>query len=95
MSHDAINSWVDKAKNGLPPSAKSAAVQVIKRAESQARGNIIIDIAEKIRPFLLKMFDGVRDENGMLMQPAHVRGIALNMAQNIAKEQEIKIQLHN
>ena len=95
MSHDAINSWVDKAKTGLPPAAASAAIQVVRRAQSEARGNIIIDIAEKIRPFLLKMFEGVRDENGMLLQPAHVGGIALNMAQNIAKEQEIKIQIKN
>ncbi len=95
MSHDAINSWVDKAKNPLPAAAKSAAIQVVKRTQAEARGNLILDIAEKIRPYLLKMFEGVRDENGMLLQQAHVRGIALNMAQNIAKEQEIKIQLKN
>ena len=99
MSHDAINSWVSGAKTGakkdLPPAAKSAAVQVIKRTQSQTRGNLIMEISEKIRPFLLKMFEGVRDESGMLLQPANIRGIALNMAQNIAKEQEIKIQIKN
>ncbi len=95
MSHDAINSWVDNAKKPIPAAAKSAAIQVVTRAQEQARGNLIIDIAEKIRPYLVKMFEGVRDENGLLMQQAHVRGIALNMAQNIAKEQEIKIQVKN
>ncbi|MEK6746028.1 MAG: hypothetical protein ABL867_10120 [Rickettsiales bacterium] len=98
MSHDAINSWVNGAKAAKPDlsnAAKSAAIQVVRRTQAQARGNLIMDIAERIRPHLLKMFDGVRDENGMLMQPAHVRGIALNMAQKIAKEQEIKVELKN
>lgn len=99
MSHDAINTWVNGAKSSskaeLPNAAKSAAIQIVRRTQAQTRGNLIMDIAERIRPHLLKMFDGVRDENGMLMQPAHVHGIALNMAQNIAKEQEIKVELKN
>ncbi len=99
MSHDAINSWVSGAKSSrkadLSDAAKSAAITVVRRTQAQARGNLIMEIAEKIRPHLLKMFAGVRDENGMLLQPAHIRGIALNMAQNIAKEQEIKIKVEN
>ena len=95
MSHDAINSWVNNAKKPIPAAAKSAAIQVVTRAQEQTRGNLIIDIAEKIRPYLMKMFEGVRDENGMLLQQANVRGIALNVAQSIAKEQEIKIKLKN
>ena len=90
MSHDAINTWVDKAKNTIPASVGAAAIQVVKRSQAESRGNSIMAIAEKIRPFLLKMFEGVRDEHGMLLQQAHVRGIALNMAQNIVKEQENK-----
>jgi hypothetical protein len=93
MSHDAINSWIDGVKNGakVPPvhGKQSSSVKVIRR-EVQSTGNIIMEIAEKIRPFLLKMFDDVRDENGMLLQPAHIRGIALNVAQNIIKEQKNK-----
>jgi hypothetical protein len=89
MSHDAISSWVDKAKNGAKPLAKSAnAVCVIKNVEIANHGNLIMEIAEKIRPFLLKMFTGVRDEEGMPLQPAHIRGIALNVAQSIIKEQK-------
>ncbi len=90
MSHDAINNWVDKAKNTIPPAVGNAAIQVVKRSESQMRGNMIMAIADKIRPYLLKMFEGVRDEHGMLVQQAHVRGIALNMAQTIVKNQEEK-----
>ncbi len=87
MASDNISSWVAKAKEGVvPPPVAASSVKVIKR--EQTRGNIIMDIAEKIYPWFLKMFDGVRDENGMVMQPAHVRGIALNVAQSIIKEQE-------
>ena len=88
MSHDAINTWVDKAKSSIPEAVGAAAVQVVRRTQEQSRGNAIMALAEKMRPFLLKMFDGLRDEHGMLMQQAHVRGIALNMAQNIVKKQE-------
>ncbi|MEZ5690812.1 MAG: hypothetical protein R3D71_04010 [Rickettsiales bacterium] len=87
MSNDAINSWVDRAANNQQPQSTNSEIKVIKR-EVQSRGNIIMNVAEKIRPFLLKMFEGVRDENGILLQPAHIRGIALNMAQGIVKEQE-------
>ncbi len=89
MSHDAISSWVDKAKIPAAPVVSQSAVKVVRR-EVQSRGNVIMEIAEKIRPFLQKMFEGVRDENGMLLQSAHIRGIALNMAQGIIKEQENK-----
>ena len=49
-----------------------------------------MDIADKIWPSLMKLFSGVRDENGMLMQPAHVRGIALNVAQDLVNNNEKK-----
>ncbi len=94
MSHDAINSWVNKAKNA--PVAASMAVpqnsgiQVIRREEPQSRGNKIMEIAEKLRPWFIKMFEGVRDDEGMLLQPAHIRGMALNVAQTIVKDQEKK-----
>lgn len=94
MSSDAVNSWIDKAKNNQKSSPKSApksgSVQVITRVEPQSRGNMIMEIAEKIRPWLMKMFEGVRGEDGILLQPANIRGIALNVAQNILKEQEAK-----
>ena len=89
MSHDAINSWVDKAKMPVAPVVPQAAVKVIKR-EVQSHGNLIMEIAEKIRPVLAKMFEGAHDDEGMLLQPAHIRGFALNMAQNLIKKQEDK-----
>ena len=35
------------------------------------------------------MFDGVRDENGMLVQPARIRGISLNVkcSENVVKQE--------
>lgn len=90
MTHDVISSWVEKAKAAEATSAPSDGVRVIRASELHSRGNVIMDIAERIRPWLMKMFEGARDENGMLVQPARVRGIALNMAQNIVKEQDNK-----
>jgi hypothetical protein len=89
MSHDIINSWVEKAKSADVAMPAVEGVQVIRRA-NQSRGSMIMEIAERIRPWLTEMFQSVRDENGMLVQPARVRGIALNVAQGIVKEQEQK-----
>lgn len=88
MSQDAINSWIEKAKSGPVPAPKAAGIQVIKRVET--RGNVIMELAERIRPYLQKMFEGVRDEDGLLLQPAHIRGMALNVAQGLVKNQELK-----
>ncbi len=90
MSHEIINSWVEKARqNGKEAEAAQQGVKVI-RASDPNRGNLIMEIAEKIRPWLTKLFANVRDENGMLVQPARIRGIALNVAQRIVAEQEAK-----
>ena len=90
MTNDAINNWIEKAKQSEVASAAESGIKVIKRAPSQSRGNMIMEIAEKLRPWLTKMFEGVRDENGMLVQPARIRGIALNVAQDIVAEQNNK-----
>lgn len=73
-----MSSWADKSKND--PAAK--------RAEPKSRGSVIMDIAEKIRPFVMNIYAGLRDEAGMLYQPAHIRGVALNMAQDLLKMHE-------
>ncbi len=52
--------------------------------------NAILEIAEKIYPWLLKMFDGMRDDTGALLQPAHVRAISLNVAQRLLHLQQQK-----
>ena len=87
MSPDAMNSWIEKAKSaGSTAAVKQEGIQVIKRVET--RGSIIIDIADKIRPIIQKMFEGVRDDDGTPLQPAHIRGMALNVAQGIVEEQQ-------
>lgn len=88
MSHEAINSWVKKAKkNQITNVVDGSVVKVITSGnEVRNNGSLIMEIAEKIRPFLQRMFTGVRDEEGMLMQPAHIRGMALNVAQGIVKK---------
>lgn len=91
MSNDAINSWVEKAKSQPELAAAGAGnVQVVKRAAPVTKGNVIMDVAEKIRPWLMSVLNGLRDENGMLIQPSRVRAIALNVAQDIVKQQEAK-----
>lgn len=95
MTRDPIGNWVEKAKSTNSEAAQGAGddvqtngVRVIRREESKSKGGMIMEIAEKIRPFLMNMFHGIRDEKGMLYQPAHVRGIALNMAQDLLKMHE-------
>jgi hypothetical protein len=89
MSHDAINSWVEKAKNQIGPNNGSDNnVQVITRAAPVTKGNIIMDLAEKLRPWLMTVFADLRDENGMLVQPARVRAIALNVAQDLITQEQ-------
>lgn len=91
MSHDAINNWVEKAKGHVEPlSEEKSGVQVVRRPVPVTKGAIILDMAEKLRPWLTSVLTGLRDENGMLMQPARIRGIALNMAQHIVKQVEKK-----
>jgi len=90
MTQDVIGNWVEKARSAAATTASTddSSVQVIKRIVPQNKGSLIMEVAEKIRPFLINMFDGVRDENGMLLQPARVRGIALNVAQSIVNQGE-------
>jgi len=54
----------------------------------KTKGEIIMDMADRMWPSLMKLFAEVRDENGFLMQPAHVRGIALNVAQNLVNNKK-------
>lgn len=87
MSSESIGSWIKQAKAIGQAMPQSGGVKVVKRAP-KSKGNLIMEIAEKIRPWILKMFEGVRDENGMVVQPARVRAISLNVAQSIVNDQE-------
>jgi len=86
MSNESIGDWVQKAKSApnSPDSVKGNTVTVIRRTPL-SKGQVIMDMAEKLIPGLTDLFKGVRDNTGMLLQPAHVRGIALNMAQGLIK----------
>ncbi|MDE3016052.1 MAG: hypothetical protein KGI29_03920 [Pseudomonadota bacterium] len=92
MSHDAINSWVEKAMQSEDTAGDAArapnGVQVIRRVQPSNKGKIIMEVAEKIWPSFMKLFAGVRDENDMVLQPAHVRGIALNVAQELVNKHQ-------
>ena len=85
MSHDAISNWVERAKSNASgdDASEIGGVQVIRREQAHAKGNIIMSIAEILRPWLMKVYEGVRDNNGLLVQPATVRAIALNVAQDM------------
>ena len=87
MSHDAISSWVENAKNGNRSTSNSTkqGVQVVRATPN--KGNLILELAEKLFPRFIKILEGVRDNNGMLLQPAHVRAIALDVAQGLVKQQ--------
>jgi len=92
MDQEPIDSWLEKMAEvkHIPAAAPAGEVQVIQRRHKPvSKGNTIVDLAEKIRPILIKMFEGVRDENEQLVQPARVRGIALNMAQDMVKKYNV------
>lgn len=89
MTHELMSEWVQKAKNG----ANAATVTEQKKKKAiPTKGNIILEIAEKLRPLITKLFEGKHDANGMLVQPAHVRGIALNVAQELVKTGKYKVE---
>jgi hypothetical protein len=48
-------------------------------------GDLILQVAEALKPGLQDELEGVCDENGMPVQPARVRGIAILIAQELVK----------
>lgn len=94
MNDDNISEWAQRAKaNEGSTSTGDAAkpsVKVIRKEPTHNRGALIMAVAEALRPHLTKLFEGSRDDDDMLTQPAHVRAFALNMAQRMvhAKEQD-------
>jgi hypothetical protein len=91
MTRDPINSWIEQIAGSNPMNAAggdASGVQVIHRKHRPVQGNIIVDVAEKIRPIMMKMFAGAKDENGVVLQPARIRAMALDMAQWMVKKYE-------
>ena len=91
MTTDSINEWVENAK-AHPPTSTTApkGVKVVRKPPQKSRGAIIMAVADALRPHFMKMFEGVRDQDNMLAQQAHVRAFALNVAQRmvLTKEQD-------
>lgn len=53
---------------------------------AQSKGAQILQIAEALRPKIAAWLDGCKDANGMPLQPATVRAISLNVAQDILRQ---------
>ena len=87
MSHEAVGNWIENAKSAALAAPRIPNMKTGGRMP-KSKGNIIMEMAERFFPWLMKMTDGVRDKNGLPVQPAHVRAIALNLAQRIVNEQE-------
>lgn len=88
MNEQGINEWVTNARTA--EANEGAAVRSVKvvRNKPHNRGAIIMAVADALRPHLNKLFEGSRDDEGMLAQPAHIRAYALNMAQYMVQQKE-------
>ncbi len=73
--------------SGQAAAGKNAVKQ---KVAPQTTGAKIMHLADMIHPALMKKLQGCRDENGMPVQPARVRGLSLIIAQNLIKAQETK-----
>lgn len=62
--------------------AKKAPIQL---NALQTQGNKIMKIADILRPFIADMLKNARTADGMPVQPATVRAVALNSAQYLLK----------
>ncbi len=88
MDQDPINHWISKAaemKHAANDSASGVTV-IARKHKPVNQGNVIVDLAEKMRPILMKMYSNTRDENEQLVQPARIRALSLNLAQRLVKE---------
>ena len=89
MSQDFVSHWVEKAKSAQSAEvAGTGSIKVIRREEPKSKGAIIMEIADKLLPWVRTKLNDVRDNEGGLVQLATMRGIALNMAQDVMKAQE-------
>lgn len=54
----------------------------------KARGERILQMAELIRPALLKRLSGCHDASGMPVPPERIRAVALIVAQQLVRDEE-------
>lgn len=87
---DNINEWTKQAKASEDEGASSTGgVRVVRnKPVHQSIGQIIMQVADKIRPHLSSLFEGSHNSDGMLVQPAHIRGLALEVAEWMVKEEQ-------
>ena len=87
MNEDGINKWVGHARANENASDGNNGVKVIRNEPQKSRGTLIMEMADRLRPYLSQWFDGKYNDDGMLIQPAHVRGFAIEMAEHLVKQQ--------
>lgn len=94
MNGENFNEWVGRAKNNekrvTPPSKNKKPLNVLRNEPQKSRGAMVMEIADKLLPSLSRWFSGKYSDEGMLIQPAHVRGLAIDMAEGLLKKQETK-----
>ena len=87
MSNEPIEHWIAKARQ-VKTEVKAEGSLLVQSRKPKTNGQVIMEIAETIRPIIAAFFKNARDGNGMLVQPARIRGIALNVAQDLVKAQQ-------
>ena len=90
MNEDNMSEWVNRAKATESDNNSSGdvrSVKVVRKEVPKNTGQLIMEMADKLRPYLTKWFDGKYNDDGMLIQPAHIRGFAIEMAENLIKKQ--------
>lgn len=88
MSNEATKKWVGKTGHGDAVRVKkssSASSNIV-----MSKGAMIMEMADRMWPHLSEMLTGVRNDKGLLVQPAHIRGMALNIAQDLMNKHEAK-----
>lgn len=89
--NDSITEWVAKAQTNETTAPEQKGVRVIRREQpQQSIGQLIMKVADKIRPHIAAMCEGVRNNEGTLLQPAHIRGIALEVAEGLVRDAKLK-----
>lgn len=61
-------------------------VQNVIVVKAASKGSAIMRVADLLRPHIAAMLEGKRNKQGLLVQPAHVRAVALNVAQRLVVE---------
>ena len=58
----------------------------IKKKNFQTDGQKIMQLAEALRPHIAELAEGCKNSDGLPVQPATIRAISLDVAQNLIKK---------